>query len=114
MRKLLRLEKQHLFSNHYVNDRHKKVDWMIRGAFIVALLIGLFINVTREPMERYWFLEVWNVIFASIFVLGALQAIMEWKYAEHRNAYILTVSQLVFIALLLILLFSTDFFGWFE
>ncbi|WP_425463995.1 DUF4181 domain-containing protein [Oceanobacillus piezotolerans] len=39
---------------------------------------------------------------------------MEWKYEENRNAYIFTISQLVFITILLYSLFANNFIGWFD
>lgn len=96
-----------------MNDKHKKVDRIIRYAFIAVLLIGFIINVMRDPLERIWFLEPWYLIYISILVTEAVRAIMEWKYVKQRNAYIFTVSQLIFIAVLLISIFKTNFLNWF-
>ncbi|WP_404451812.1 DUF4181 domain-containing protein [Virgibacillus necropolis] len=116
MSKWLKVEKKKLFSffsyNH-VNEKHKKVDWTIRITFIVIIILGYFINSMSNPMESNWFFEPWFLLFILIVVSETARAIMEWKYAANRNAYILTISQLVFIIILLTSMFTTNFFGWF-
>lgn len=114
MRKWLKVEKKKFFSYNHVNEQHKKIDWTIRITFVVFIFLGFFINSMVDPMERKWFFESWFLLFVLIFVSETARVIMEWKYAANRNAYILTVSQLVFTAIILITLFSTNFFGWFD
>ncbi|WP_249872119.1 DUF4181 domain-containing protein [Oceanobacillus saliphilus] len=113
MRKLLKVEKKKLFSYKPVNEQHKKMEWNVRITFLILLVIGYLVNIMRVPMERIWFLEVWFITFLFIVVIESVRAMMEWKYAENRNAYILTIIQLVFIVLLLVIIYSTGFFGWF-
>lgn len=110
MRKRLHLKKRKFFSYNYVNARHKKVDWTVRGIFIVAIIVGGFTNISRLPKEPIWFLEPYILLFVLIFTSETVRAVMEWKYAEERNAYILTVLQLVLLAVLLAVMYLTDFF----
>lgn len=114
MRKLLRVEKPKFFSYNHLNEKHKKLDWIIRITFIIVLLIGFIINNLRVPMERIWFLEPYFLLFIFIFATETARAYMQWKYDTNRNAYIFTISQIVFMIILLVSLFTTNFFGWFE
>lgn len=85
MRKWLQVEKKKLFSYNHINEKHKKMDWTIRVVFLVVLLLGNFINVTREPME--------------------------WKYAVNKKDYIFTISQLIFGVLLILTVIQKNFWG---
>jgi hypothetical protein len=111
MRKLLKVERPKAFSHNHVNDTHKKIDWSIRILFIFLMLIGGFINATRLDEETYLFLETWFLLFVLVFITETIRAVMERKYAKNPNAYLYTVSQMVFATLLVIVVFSTDFFG---
>ena len=109
----LKVDKKKFFSYDHVNEKHKKIDWTIRIVFIVSLLLGYFINITRDPMEWFWFLETWFLVIIYIVVTETVRAVMEWRYEENPKAYILTISQLVFVVILLFTIFKTDFFGLF-
>lgn len=111
MRRWLGVEKRKAFSHNHVNDKHKKIDWSIRLFFIAMMVIGGFINVTIIPREPYLFLQPWFLLFVLIFITETVRAVMEKRYAKNPNAYIFTVYQLVFTLILLILLYTTDFFG---
>lgn len=111
MRRWLGVEKRKAFSHNHVNDKHKKIDWSIRLIFIAIMVIGGFINVTMIPREPYLFLQPWFLFFVLIFVTETVRAVMERRYAKNPNAYVFTVFQLVFTMILLILIFTTDFFG---
>lgn len=111
MSKLLKVEKKKLFSYNFVNEKHSKIDWKIRITYIVVLLIGHFVNITRDPMDWFWFFEPWFLTMVFVFTIEVVRAILEYKYAENRNDYKLTISQLVFISILFFALFWTDFFG---
>lgn len=111
MIKLLRVKRKKFFSYHHINHQHKIIDWTIRITFIFLLFIGFSFNITRDLSERLWFLEVHSLIFLFLIVSEFARAYMEWKYVENRNAYLFTLSQLAFIIFLLLLLLTTDFFG---
>lgn len=113
MRKWLRVEKKKRFSHNHVNDQHSKIDWSIRIVFMVIIFVGTFINATRDPVEKIWFLEPWYLLFGLIFLSESVRVFMEWKYAENKNAFIFTLSQLVFSMIVVITSLSTNFFGMF-
>lgn len=113
MRKILKVKRKKLFSDNHINALHKKIDWTIRIVFIVAIIVGSIVNVSRLPSDPILFLEPYILLFALIFITEIVTAIMEWKYAENKNAYILTTSQLVLLAMLLLSMYLTDFFGLF-
>ena len=112
MRKLLKVEKKKVFSYNHVNEKHSKVDWTIRITIIVLMIIGFFVNVSRLPMDSIWFFETWFMLLILIIGTEVARAVIEWKYAENRNAYKFTVFQLIFILILLFILYWTNFFGW--
>jgi Domain of unknown function (DUF4181) len=113
MRKWLKVEKKKFFSYNHVNNKHKKIDWIIRISFLVILIISTTINIIRiqKGNEEIWFLETHVLVFAFIIVSETARAIMERKYAENRNDYLFTINQLVFVSILLLVTFTTNFFG---
>ncbi len=113
LRQWLKVEKKKRFSHNHVNDKHSKIDWSIRIIFIAFIILGSIINANRDYTERIWFLEPWYVLFGLIILSEAVRALMEWKYADNKNAYIFTLSQLVFGIILVISILRTNFFGMF-
>lgn len=111
MRKWLGVEKPKAFSHNHVNEKHEKIDWSIRIFFIAMMVIGGFINVDRIPQEPYLLLQPWFLLLVLVFVTEIVRAVMERKYAKNPNAYIYTISQLIFILVFLTLFYATDFFG---
>ncbi len=111
MRKLLNVERQKFFSYNHINEQHKKVDWTIRISTIVILLIGYAINSTRNPSEWFWFFQPWAILILFLISSQTAKVIMERKYAENRNRYKVTISETVFISVILLSLFMTDFWG---
>ncbi|MFE8697609.1 DUF4181 domain-containing protein [Cytobacillus sp. FJAT-53684] len=113
MRKLLKVEKKKFFSYNHVNEKHKKIEWMIRITFVV-ILFGFYIYSMSDPVGGFLYLQFVPIaMLIFILVTETLRAFMEWKYAANKKAYIVTVSQLVFASILVISMFTTDFFGWF-
>lgn len=113
MRQWLKVEKKKRFSHNHVNEKHSKIDWSIRIIFIAFIILGSFINANRDNTERIWFLEPGYILFGLIILSEGVRALMEWKYADNQNAYILTLSQLVFGMVLVISILRTNFFGMF-
>ncbi len=113
MRRWLKVDKKTFSSFDHVNERHRKIDWVIRFSFIGVLFFGAFTNVTRDPMDRIWFLETHILVFALIIATEGVRAIMKKRYAENRNDHIYTILQLVFLSIVTISMFTTNFFGWF-
>ncbi|WP_145543223.1 DUF4181 domain-containing protein [Virgibacillus sp. SK37] len=113
MRKWLKVEKKkgNLFSYNHVNKKHKKIDWTIRFITLVVLLVTYVVTIMRESMDMIWFLQPWFILFIFIGVSEIVRAMMERKYAENPNEYKLTISQVIFTFMLLLILFKTDFLG---
>lgn len=109
--KWLKIKRRGFFSYKHVNEKHKIIDWTIRITFIFIILIGSYINAERHPTERIWLLEPWIIVFGLIILTELVRAYMEWKYEENKNKYILTLSELVFAAILVMIVFKTNFFG---
>lgn len=112
VRKYLKVEKRKIFSYNHVNEKHKKVDWIIRISFIIILSITHF-YIIRNLNGAIWYFETWFLILVFIVVSEIVRAYMEWKYAENQKAYIFTVSQLIFIVVLLLIAFFSNFFNFF-
>lgn len=113
MGKCLKVEKKKFLSYNYVNEKHKKIERAVRITILVLLLVGYFINITSDPVGEIWLLQPASILFVFIIVTESIRAYMEWKYEENKNAYILTVSQLIFISLLFMSIIKTRFFGMF-
>lgn len=111
MRKVLKVEKKKPFSHNHLNALHKKIDWTIRIIFIVAMIVGYIINISRQPLNSILFFEPYFLLFMLIFLTEVVRAVIERKYADNRNAYILTIVELAFITILWLSIFITDFFG---
>ncbi|EFV75544.1 MULTISPECIES: DUF4181 domain-containing protein [Cytobacillus] len=110
LRKWLKVEKKKFFSYNHINDKHKKVDWTIRIGFLVTLLTGYVINMKRYPMEFIWYLEPAVLLIVFIVLSETARAFMEWKFAENRKAYLVTIFHLAFVLFLLFIVIKTDFF----
>ncbi|WP_079527261.1 DUF4181 domain-containing protein [Solibacillus isronensis] len=111
LRKWLNVEKKEFFSNNFVNQKHKKIDWTIRITFIVVVLFGFFVNVNENPSKHIWLLQPHILMFGLIVVTELVRIVMEKRYAANKNDYIFTTVQLVVISMFLLAVFSTDFFG---
>lgn len=111
LRKWLNVEKKEFFSNNFVNQKHKKIDWTIRITFIVVVLFGFFFNVNENSSKHIWLLQPHILMFGLIVVTELVRIVMEKRYAANKNDYIFTTVQLVVISMFLLVVFSTDFFG---
>lgn len=112
MIKHLKVEKYKLFSYNHINEKHKKIDWIIRIMFVITMFVVLFYRETS--IDAYASIQNFiQPILLVIFMVTSemTRAFMEWKYAENRKTYIFTISQLVFSLILLFIVFSTNFFN---
>ncbi|ASF39079.1 hypothetical protein CEH05_08110 [Halobacillus halophilus] len=107
----LKMERKKLFSYNHVNEKHEKIDWIIRVIAILSILLGYFINSTRGPTNWYWFLQPWFILAIFIVVSEVFRAFMEHKYAENPNAYKVTICNMVFTLILFFTLVKTEFWG---
>lgn len=118
MRNWLKVEKrQGFFSQYHVNKKHGKIDWTIRIIFVILIFFLLILSGRGqvEDGETGWYM--WfhpsYLLFGLIIVTECLRAFMEWKYAENKRAYIVTLSELGFGIILIVSMFMTDFWGLF-
>lgn len=112
MRRYLKLEKRKLFSYAHINEKHKKIDWIIRIIFLIAVIISYF-SITRNSdfFGGLWYFIPWFLLVAHIVLSEVIRAFMEWKYAENPKAFIFTITQLIFTFVLLLIMVYTNFFG---
>ncbi|SMB86111.1 protein of unknown function [Desulfonispora thiosulfatigenes DSM 11270] len=117
MRRYLKVEKRKFFTYNHVNEKHKKIDSTIRISFLIILFI-LYIYLVSGPDKIIWYLQPGVLGFIFLGISEIVRAVMEWKYAVNRNAYIFTISQLIFNIMLLIILLwivkANNFFGLFN
>lgn len=94
LRKWLNGEKKEFFSNHFVNKKHKKMDWTIRITFIVVMLVGFFFNVSEDPSKHIWFLQPYILLFGLIFVTELVDCYGEKICCKQKwlYFYICTIS----------------------
>ena len=112
MRKYLKIEKRKSFSYNHVNEKHKKIDAIIRIGVIIIILITVFYLIVTSS-EPVWCFEPLFLILLFLVVSETTRAFMEWKYAENPKAYILTISQLIFTLILLGIISFLNYLSWF-
>lgn len=111
MKKLLKVEREKWPSYNHVNRLHKRIDWTIRIAFTVLLMIFFFIEVNSSAKMAFWPFEPWTIFLVFLVLSESVRAYMEWKYADNPRTYILTLSVMIFILMAFLLLVWTNFFG---
>lgn len=103
LRKVLNIEKRKFFSYNFVNDIHKKGEWIIRISFVL-IFTAIYIYGVYNPFTPYF-------IYAAIvfgLLLSGFRAIIEKKYAENPRDYIYTLSEMgvafiiIFVMILLV------------
>lgn len=110
MRKHLRVEKTSMFSYNHVNKKHKKIDWTIRIVSMIIIPL-LYSYMLQNPEKNLWYLQSWILIIVFFIGIETVRTIMEWKYAENRNRYLLTVINLIFYIVLISIVIGTNFFN---
>jgi hypothetical protein len=113
LRKWLKVEKKKLFSYNHINEKHKKIDWMIRVFSITLIIAGFIVHLLLDPVQRIWFLETHYILFGFLIASETARAIFEKKYSSNQNDYIYTTIQMVYLSVLLLSAFMTDFYGLF-
>lgn len=91
LRKVLNVKKRKFFSYNFVNDLHKKGEWIIRISFFV-IFIAINIYVINNSFTPYF---IYAFIAFGI-ILSGFRAIIEKKYAENPRDYLYTLSELGF------------------
>lgn len=111
MKKLLKVKREKWPSYNHVNVRHRKIDWGIRGVFTILLLTAFFYNGKTDNPLAIWPFQPLAVLILFLFLSESVRAYMEWKYAENRRTYVLTLSNMVFALGLFGILIGTNCFG---
>ncbi|MBG9785954.1 DUF4181 domain-containing protein [Shouchella lehensis] len=97
MRKWFQVEKKPFFSYNHVNRKHAKWDYGIRISFMVVLIVNLLLTLNMQN----WLIEPWYLLIIFLILLESVRAIFEKKYADNKNEYKLTISQLLFSVFLI-------------
>jgi len=112
LRKVLRVEKRKFFSYNFVNDIHKKGEWIIRISFII-IYTSIAVYGVFNPFNPF-------LIYAAIafgILLSGYRAIIEKKYAENPKDYMYTLTEtgfafmIIFVMTLLVFPESLSYFG---
>jgi len=104
LRRLLKVKKKKSFSYNHVNGLHKKIDWMIRIILIIASVIAIYFTFYRD-YSMYLYL----VVILCINVISAgVSAFFEWKYSDTPEHSILTISEIVYIAIVIVAIIQFD------
>lgn len=109
MRKYLNVEEKKIFSPNHVNELHKKIDWILRGLFMVLIILITSIGIYRYNSEGLWGFTSPILLIVFILVSECTRAFMEWKYSTNRKAYIFTLSQLFFLIVVYWIAFEISF-----
>ncbi|WP_205170990.1 DUF4181 domain-containing protein [Bacillus pakistanensis] len=91
MRNWLHLERKKFFSYNFVNDVHKKGEWLIRITFVCIYILMFFLSIS-DPTPNLLLPSI--ILIFSIISTDLFRAVIEWKYSSNPKDYILTFSQL--------------------
>jgi uncharacterized membrane protein len=111
VRKLLKIERKKFWADHYVNETHRKIGKVLNIIFIFYLISNVFHQAEHGPNAGVWLLSPYVPPFIFLIFTETIRAFMQKKYANNKNEYLFTISQLVFSSLLLIVMICTDFAG---
>ncbi|WP_409251639.1 DUF4181 domain-containing protein [Bacillus sp. SCS-153A] len=103
LRKYLGVQRKKFFSYNHVNEKHKKIERIIRGSFIVLFIIATTINILFWEASL-WYLTPHILLIPFIIALEVTRAVMEKKYADNQNDYKFTLAQLGFILIVLLVM----------
>ncbi|WP_144511286.1 DUF4181 domain-containing protein [Bacillus sp. FJAT-22090] len=110
MAKVLKVEKRSLFSAKFVNKLHKKIEGILRITFLIIYIIFTMRQIESPELTNspWYFL---SILMIYLVLDELVRAFMEWKYAINRKEYIYTLSELLFIGMLIIVCAQSNFFG---
>lgn len=104
LREKLGVESKKNFSYNHVNQKHKKIDWILRAGFIGLLLLMSFYKFKINPVNNLWYTNPGYLAMIFIIISESIRVIVEWKYSENKKEYIITLVQLISIIIFLIIL----------
>lgn len=108
--KIFKVEHSSRFSENYVNERHKKIDWINRiVTAVIAISVYIFsydmgINQSTEylaPLSIYFFSNIINQL-TSIY--------MEKKHLANTNQYKATIVKSILINIVIFIFFYVVFY----
>ncbi|MEY9976409.1 cation transport ATPase [Lysinibacillus sp. RC79] len=114
IRKLLGVERKKWFSYNHLNERHKKLDWTVRIIFLSLLLISSYYMIYNDTVGIPWYFETWFILIIFLITSEMLRAFMEWRYADNKRDFVVTIAEMMFMISIVFLTIKTDFFGLFN
>lgn len=111
-RKLLKTERKRFWSNQYVNDKHRKIEWILKGMLMVGLVVLGIVYLSKETTMESWFTFYLSYMLFTTIVIEIARAYMEKKYAQSKNQYIVTLIEMAVLSSFLLSIIATDLFGW--
>ncbi|MBD7906714.1 DUF4181 domain-containing protein [Sporosarcina gallistercoris] len=90
-RKMLKTEKKKFWSNQYVNKKHLKIEWILKGVLTSGLVVVTYFFLSSKTAMSTWFTYFLLYQLFTTVVLESFTAYMEKKYAPRRNQYIVTL-----------------------
>jgi len=112
IRRMMGVRQRKWFSDDYINERHRKLEWRVRMGFVVILILdAVILFATGAVEDPPWYLEIWWLVFVSVAVLDLLRAYMEYRFVDDRKAMAATLLESIFDVVLLIGAITTGFYG---
>ena len=112
LRKLFKIErdKKDFFSYGHVNKLHQKVDWFIRiGSGLATIVVFYFLLF--DSLSISFFLA----IMIGLLILDyTVRAAFQWKYSENPKQSILTMNEMTWLIIGVIVIFQLDAFKLFS
>jgi hypothetical protein len=112
LRKLFKIktEKKDFFAYGHVNKLHQKFDWVIRiGSGIVIIVAFSFVLFESLPFS------VFLAIMIVLLILDyTVRAVFQWKYSENPKQSILTLNEMTWLIISVIVIFQFDAFRLFS
>jgi Domain of unknown function (DUF4181) len=102
----LGVSKRKIFNKGIVNEKHKKINKVIRLIAVAVLITGFIINISLDFDLSRWYLQPYFILIVSLFCGQALKIYMEWTYIDDKRDYTYTILETSLHAVLLILFFS--------
>ena len=100
--KIFNVDLNGLFSENYVNNRHKKIDWIIR-IIAVPVAIGIYIFSYNVTFNQSTGLIVASTLMFFSIILNQLTSIyMEKKHLANTNQYKATIVKSILINITII------------
>nr|WP_255415315.1 DUF4181 domain-containing protein [Sporosarcina sp. BI001-red] len=107
LRRYFKLDKLSFFKSNYVNDKHRKIEWILRFILIFGYLVmAIIMSSGEKTTTTFFFVTQFNRP-------GISESVFAEKYAENKNEYIPTLIQLGLLIIVVPTIFYTKIFGWF-